>query len=155
MKNNLDFIYYADSVSYASQLLGYERSWIKNILYRNKGWYKNKIYFSLVPLKTSNLTLGLIPKIVELKELGEIYRISNNLKGINKVKSYITKLLKMERGSVRKGKMVRVTNAITKEVVLHRSKRETGRQLKADYSSFFNRDNNKLFRNLYRIEVLD
>jgi hypothetical protein len=101
------------------------------------------------------LTLGLIPKIVELKELGEIYTISNNLKGINKVKSYITKLLKMEGGSGRKGKMVRVTNAITKEVVLYRSKREAGRQLKADYSSFYNRDNNKLFRNLYRIEVLD
>ena len=155
MKNNLEFIYSADSASYASQLLGYERSWIKKILYRKRGWYKNKLYFSLVPLKTSNLTLGLIPKIIELKESGEIYTISNNLKDINKIKLYITKLLNMKGGTGRKGKMVRVTNVITKEVVLYRSKREAGRHLKADYSSFYNRYNNKLFRNLYRIEVLD
>jgi len=37
LKNNLELIYIFDSASYASQLLGYERSWIKNILYRNKG----------------------------------------------------------------------------------------------------------------------
>jgi len=60
LKNNLEFIYSAGSASYASRLLGYKRSWIKNILYRNKGWYKNKLYFSMVSLNTSNLTLGLI-----------------------------------------------------------------------------------------------
>jgi hypothetical protein len=50
---------------------------------------------------------------------------------------------------------VRVTNVISKEVVLYRSKREGGRYLKADYSSFYNRDNDKLFRGMYKIEVLE
>ena len=78
LKNNLVFIYTADSANYGYRLLGYERSWIKKFLYRNKGWYKNKLYFSLVPLETSNLTLKLILEIKELKELGKIYKIFSN-----------------------------------------------------------------------------
>lgn len=50
-KRTLELIYICDSASYVSQLFGYERSWIKNILIRNKGWYKAKLYFSLLPLK--------------------------------------------------------------------------------------------------------
>jgi len=154
LKNNLEFIYSADSASYASQLLGYVRSWIKNILYRNKGWYKNKLYFSLVTLGTLDLILELIPEIKELIELGKIYTISNNLKDVTEVKSYITKLLKTKGEYGKKGKMVRVTNIISKEIVLYRSKREAGRYLKADYSSFYNRDKDKLFIGMYKIEVL-
>ena len=137
-KNNLEFIFMCDSASYASQLLGHERSWITNILKRDKGWYKDKLYFSLIPLN-------------ELEIKGKIYGIAKNLKNINKVKSYIYKLLK--GGLSRKGKMIRVTNTINKEVILYRSKREAARYLKADPTSFYNRD--KLFRGIYKIEVLE
>ena len=41
--------------------------------------------------------------------------------------------------------MIRVTNVISKEIILYRSKREAGRCLKTDYSSFYNRDKDKLF----------
>jgi len=156
LKNNLVLIYWADSISYVSQLLGFEISWIKIILYRNKGWYKNKLYFSLIPLETSDLILELIPDIKELKESGIIYRVSDNLKDVTKVKLYITKLLKKWEGIlVNKGKMVRVTNVKSKEINLYRSKREAGRYLKVDYSSFYNRDKDKLFRGMYKIEILE
>ena len=51
--------------------------------------------------------------------------------------------------------MVKIINIINKEVILYRSKREAGRYLKADYSSFYNRDKDKLFRGIYKIEVLE
>jgi len=109
----------------------------------------------LVPLKTSNLTLRLIPGIKEFKESGKIYTVSNNLKDINKVKSYFTKLLKMDGKYGNKGKRVIITNVMSKEVVVYRFKREVVKYLKADYSSFYNRDKDKLFRGLYKIEVLE
>jgi len=51
--------------------------------------------------------------------------------------------------------MVRVTNVKSKEINLYRSKREAGRYLKVDYSSFYNRDKDKLFRGMYKIEILE
>jgi len=45
-------------------------------------------------LESSDLILELIPDIKELKESGIIYRVSDNLKDVTKVKLYITKLLK-------------------------------------------------------------
>lgn len=137
-KKILEFIFVCDSASYASQLLGYERSWIENIFKRNKGWYKDKLYFSLIPLNK-----------LEIK--GEIYVVVKNLKNFNKIKSYIYKLLK--GGLSRKGKMIRVTNTINKKVTLYRSKREAARCLKADPASFYKRD--KLFIGIYNIEVLE
>jgi len=82
-----------------------------------------------------------------------MYTISNNLKDINKVKPYITKLLKVKEKLSKRGKIVRVTNIFNKETILYRSKREAARSLKADPASFYNR--NKLFRGLYKIEVLE
>jgi len=56
-------------------------------------------------------------------------------------------------GLSRKGKRVKVINVINKEVIFYRSKREAARCLKADPASIYSRD--KLFRGIYKIEVLE
>lgn len=90
-----------------------------------------------------------------IKIEGKVYTIFNNLKEANKVRFYIFKLLKRkgELGLSRKGKRVRVTNVINKEVIMYRSKREAARCLKADPASIYSR--NRLFRGIYKIEMLD
>lgn len=137
-ENNLDYIYVCDSASYASKILGRERSWIKNNIIRNKGWYKDSLYFSLVPLK-------------ELKIRNIKYKITRNLKDINEIKLYVEELLKDVLS--RKGIMVKVTNVIKNEIKIYRSKREAARNIKVDPSSIYSR--NKLLRGIYKIEILD
>ena len=86
-----------------------------------------------------------------LEKEGRLYTISNNLKDTTEIKSYVSTLLNITWS--RKGKLVRITNTVTKEIILCRSKREAARHLNADPASFYNRNN--LFRNIYKIEVLD
>ena len=137
-KDSLEYIYTCDSGSYGSILLGKERSWIKNIIARNKGWYRDILYFSLFSLN-------------ELKVENNLYNIINNLKDKDKVKLYIENRLSLI--SNRKGKKVKITDTIKNEIQIYRSKREAARNLKADPSSMYNRD--KLFRGIYKIEILD
>jgi GIY-YIG catalytic domain len=137
-ENNLEYIHFCDSFSHASHLLGYERSWVKNIIKRNKGWYRERLYFSLFPLDM-------------FKNEENIYRISNNYKESNEVKSYVFK--KISKISNRKGKRIKVINIETNETTFYRSKREAARNLRADPSSIYTRNN--LFRNKYKIEILD
>jgi len=137
-ENNLEFVYMSHSSSYASQILGYERSWIKNILYRNKGWYKNKIFFSLIPLN-------------KLDVKGISYSIIPNLKDKDEIKTCISNLLR--NTSKRKGKTVIITNMDTSIVTTCLSKKEAAKFLNADPASIYTRT--KLFRGRYKIEILD
>lgn len=84
-----------------------------------------------------------------LEKEGRLYTISNNIKDTTEIKSYVSTLLNVTWS--RKGKLVIITNTVTKEIVLCRSKREIARYLNADPASFYNRDN--LFRNIYIIEI--
>lgn len=135
-ENNLEYIYMSESSSSASRLFGRERSWVKNILFRNKGWYQDTLYFSLCPLN-------------EFKNGKVFYTITENLKKDNEIKSYISNFAITKR----KGKRVKITNVMKNEVVIYRSKREAGRVLNADPTCFYSR--NKLFRGIYKIEILD
>jgi len=133
-KITLELIYICDSASYASQLFGYERSWIKNILIRNKGWYKAKIYFSSIPLK-------------ELCIDGKMYNVIESLKEYSEIKKYVSKII--NEISYRYGKKIRIINTKTGEINTYRSKKEAADALNADPASIYNRD--KLFRGIYKI----
>lgn len=85
----------------------------------------------------------------EFKNGKVFYTITENLKKDNEIKSYISNFAITKR----KGKRVKITNVMKNEVVIYRSKREAGRVLKADPTCFYNR--NKLFRGIYKIEILD
>ena len=116
-----------------------ERSWIKNILKRQKGWYKNSLFFSLIPL---------IETVKDNKGLS--YSVSDNFIDLNNIKSYIQEILKDLPKRV--GKKVKITNIKTKESIVYLSKRQAARVLQADPASFYVR--NKLFRGIYKIELL-
>jgi NUMOD1 domain len=137
-ENNLEYIHFCYSFSYASKLLGYERSWVKNIIKRNKGWYREELYFSLFPLDS-------------LKVGNDKYKITYNLKESNELKSYVFN--KISGVSNRKGKRVKIINVETNKIIIYRSKREAARKLKVDLSSIYTRKN--LFRKKYIIEIFD
>jgi hypothetical protein len=137
--NRLELIYISSTRSYISKLLGYERSWIKNILVRSFGWYKDKLYFS------SNCLESLLVD-------GKKYTVIHKIKNENIIKKYLEEVLKKVVLVGKRGYRVKVTNTKTDEIIFYRSKREAARHLKADPSSISNRS--KLFRNIYKIEII-
>ena len=137
--SKLELIYIFDSASQGSLIIGKERNWIKNILVRNKGWYKNTIYFSLVWLTEKNIIdNGLSLKLIE------------NIKKDNQIKLFVNNILKDL--PKRSGKRVKITNTNTGESIIYLSKKQAAVTLKADPSSISIR--NKSFRGIYEIEFL-
>ena len=47
--SELELVYTADSMGHVSELFGYERTWLKNVMKRG-GWYRQSVFFSKVPL---------------------------------------------------------------------------------------------------------
>ena len=137
--NKLELIYIFDSASEGSLKIGKERSWIKNTLVRNKGWYKNTIYFSLVWLTEENII-----------DNGLSFKLFENIKKTNEIKPFINNILK--ELPKRSGKKVKITNINTGESIIYLSKKQAAKELKADPSSISIR--NKLFRGIYEIEFL-
>jgi len=138
VSKNLELIYVSPSRSYVSRILGYERNWVKNILIRNSGWYKDTFYFSVIPLTIFNKN-----------EIS--YNVITNLKRDNEIKSYFNKNLK-DLKFRRKGILVKITDVSTGKIYLFQSKREASRILKIDFKSIYERD--KLFKNKYKIEII-
>ena len=137
--NKLELIHISPSRSYISKLLGYERSWVKNILTRSCGWYKDKLYFSHKPLEN-------------YIEDGVIFNVLSNIKEENLIKEYLEEILNKLKLLGRRGNKVKITNIITGEIKIYRSKREAARYLKADPSSISSRSD--LFRGMFKIETL-
>jgi len=137
--SKLELIYIFDSASQGSLIIGKERSWIKNILVRNKGWYKNTIYFSLVWLTEKNII-----------DNGLSLKLFENIKKNNQIKLFVNNILKDL--PKRSGKRVKITNTNTGESIIYLSKKQAAISLKADPSSISIR--NKLFRGIYEIKFL-
>ena len=115
-------------------LLGFERTWAKNILNRTKGWFKDTLFFSFKPIKGSS---------VSLISLEELRKLVSEL------------ILNNPRNS---GLKVKITNSKTGEILYYNSIKSAANSLKADESSISvrlkNKDKSSLFRNIYRIEPL-
>ena len=137
--SKLELIYIFDSASQGSLIIGKERNWIKNILVRNKGWYKNTIYFSLVWLTEKNII-----------DNGLSLKLFENIKKNNQIKLFVNNILKDL--PKRSGKRVKITNTNTGESIIYLSKKQAAVTLKADPSSISIR--NKSFRGIYEIEFL-
>ena len=137
--SKLELIYIFDSASQGSLIIGKERNWIKNILVRNKGWYKNTIYFSLVWLTEKNIIdNGLSLKLIE------------NIKKDNQIKLFVNNILKDL--PKRSGKRVKITNTNTGESIIYLSKKQAAVTLKAAPRAIAART--KPVRGIYEIEFL-
>lgn len=126
--SELELVYTADSMGHVSELFGYERTWLKNVMKRG-GWYRQSVFFSKVPLdETLDCHMSqedLCKYVAELKSLPQ--RTGGNM-------------------------AVCVLDITTQVTVTYRSKNEAARAMDCDVGVFKNNRKN-LFRGKYLITV--